>query len=145
MDRPRPYVTAALLCEKVLQEKDDSLTLMRIADRVQYRLEGSGLPEGSKPIINIQGLVSLKSGLVTGEHVIKIIMERPNGDRKDVASFPVNFLGKDQGQNMILNMGLGVDQDGLYWFDVVFDEEVLTRVPLMVMPLPAQIPQEQKT
>lgn len=143
MEKPRPYVTAALLCEKVLQEKDESLTIVRIADKVQYRVEGIGakLPEGIKPMLNIQGLVSMKSGSVTGEHVIKIVVVRPKGDRKEVASFPVKFLGGDQGQNIILNMGLGIEQDGLYWFDVVFDEEMLTRVPLMVIPLQEQTQQ----
>lgn len=59
MDKPHPYVTAALLWEKVLQEKDETVTLVRIADRIRYRLEAQGLPEGIKPIIAIEGLVSL--------------------------------------------------------------------------------------
>ena len=145
MDKPRPYVTAALLCEKVLHEKDESLTLVRIVDKMQYRLEGIGvaLPEGLKPMVNIQGLVSIKSGPVTGDHTIKVVAERPNGDRKEIVVFPVKFLGKDQGQNLVLNIGLGIEQDGLYWFDVVFDEEVLTRIPLMVIPLPEQAPKLQ--
>ena len=52
MDKPRPYVTAALLCEKVLQEKDESITLIRIIDRLQYRLQaiGASLPAGAKDI-----------------------------------------------------------------------------------------------
>ncbi len=145
MDKPRPYVTAALLCERVLHEKDESLTLVRITDRLQYRIEGSGLPEGVKPIVPVQGLISVKSGPVTGDHTIKIVVERPNGERKEVFVFPVKFLGKDQGQNLVLNIGLGIEQDGLYWFDVLFDDEVLTRIPLMVTPLQEQIPKGQNT
>jgi len=142
MDKPRPYVTAALLCEKVLQEKDEVLSVLRIIDRLQYRLEmPEPIPKDLKPIINIQGLVGIKSGPCKGEHAIKVIAEKPNGERKEAASYPVTFLGGDHGQNIILNIGLGIDQDGLYWFDVVFDEEVLTRIPLMVIPLPAQAPQ----
>ena len=44
MDKPRPYVTAAMLCEKVIQEKDESITIVRIADTLQYSVEGVGLP-----------------------------------------------------------------------------------------------------
>lgn len=47
----------------------------------------------------------------------------------------MNFRGKEQGQNIILRLGLGVEQDGLYWFDVAFDGDVLTRIPLAVMPM----------
>jgi hypothetical protein len=147
MDKPRPYVTAALLCETVLQEKDESLTLVRIADKIQYQLQGIGvaLPQGVKPVVNIQGLVSVKAGPVIGDHVIKIVVERPDGDRKEAAVFPIKFLGKDQGQNMVLNIGLGIEQDGLYWFDVVFDEDVLTRIPLMITPILAQTLPEKKS
>jgi hypothetical protein len=138
MDKPRPYITAALLCEKVLQEKDESVTLMRIIDKLQDRVEG--LPMGVHPAVAIQGFLSLKSGSVTGEHTVKVVVERPNGDRKEVFEYPTNFLGKDQGQSIILQMGLGITLDGLYWFDVLFDEEVLTRIPLMVIPMPAPEP-----
>jgi hypothetical protein len=147
MDKPRPYVTAALLCEKVLQEKDEAITLVRIADRIQYRIEaiGEGAPKDLKPIINIQGLVSLKSGPITGDYVVKIILEKPNGDRKEVFAQPLKFLGGDQGPNIILGVALGVDQNGLHWMDVVFDDELLTRVPLMIIPSPEQMPTVQKT
>jgi hypothetical protein len=143
MDKPRPYVTAALICERIIQEKDESLSLVRIADRIQYRVEG--VPAGLKPMIGVQGLVSLKSGLVTGEHVIEIVSEKPDGNRKTVYTLPVKFLGKDHGANVILNISLGIDQDGLYWFDVIFDEEVLTRIPLLVMPLQEQAVLGQNT
>ena len=141
MDKPRPYVTAALLCEKLLHEKDESLTLVRIVDRVQYRLEvGPGVPKDLRPIIPLQGLVSIKSGDVIGDHIIKIFVTKPNENRKEVFSQLVTLLGGDQGQNIILNLGLGVekDGDGLHWIDVVFDEEVLTRIPLMVTAMPPQ-------
>lgn len=134
MDKPRPYLTAALLCEKVLQEVDGSISVIRLADRIGYRLVGTpaGSPEETKPAVQISGLVSLKSGPVTGEHVVKVFVENPIGKRQEIHSLPVTFMGKDHGQNLILNMVLGIEHDGLYWFDVVFDEEVLTRIPLMV-------------
>jgi hypothetical protein len=145
MDKPRPYVTAALLCEKVLQEKDESITLVRVIDRLQYQVQSVGtiLPAGIKPIVPLEGFVSIKSGPIIGDHTIKVVVERPNGERKDALTFPVKFLGADQGQNIILKIGLGVDVDGLYWFDVLLDEDVLTRIPLVVTPTPAPERQAQ--
>jgi len=143
--KPLPYLLAAVLCEKVLQEKDETLTAVRIVDRLQYRIAGEGLPPGTKPVIAMQGLLVLRSGPVTGEHLIKIVGEKPDGTRKDLYTTPVNFLGKDKGQNIILNMGVGIDQNGLYWFDVFFDEELLTRIPLIVNPLPPQESEEPES
>jgi hypothetical protein len=135
MEKPRPYITAALLCEKVLQEKDESISLVRIADKLEYRFEGPGITPGIKPAIALQGFVSLKSGPVVGPHRVSVVIEQPSGQRKEALSFNINFLGKDQGQNVILNLGLGIEQDGLYWFDILFDEEVLTRIPLTISAL----------
>lgn len=134
-----PYITAALLCERVLQETDGTVSAVRIVDRVQYRLEPQ-LPPHVKPMISVQALVSIKSGPVTGQHTLKIISERPSGERRDVHAQPVELRGKDHGINLILNIGIGIDQDGLYWFDVLFDGELLTKFPLVVMPLPEQPP-----
>lgn len=138
MDKPRPYITAALLCERVLEEKNGSLSAIRIADRLEYRLEGA--PEGLKPAIAVSGLVCLKSGPVVGDHTVRMIVERPGGDRKEAYSFPVKLLGKDHGQNLIMNISLGIEREGLYWFDLLFDEDLLTRIPLMVVQQQEQIP-----
>ena len=145
MDSTLPYVTAALLCEKVLEEKNGSISVIRIADRIQYKLPGHGLPDGMKPGIQLSGFIGIKSGPVTGSHQIKLAVERPNGDRKEIVTYPVNFLGKDHGQNLILNFMLNADQDGLYWFDVIFDENVLTRIPLLVTPLPEETPPDSNS
>jgi hypothetical protein len=74
----------------------------------------------------------LKSGPVTGDHTIRVFVENPAGKRQEVFSHAVKLMGKDHGQNIILNIMFGIEQDGLYWFDVAFDEEVLTRIPLTV-------------
>src|SRR5262249_1182585 len=99
-----------------------------------YRFEGP-MPEGVKPAVNIQALIALKSGPVTGDHVISLSLHKPNGEHKEVFSAPFKFLGKDQGQNVIAGITIAVQEHHLYWMDVQFDGEVLTRVPLMVTPL----------
>jgi len=132
MEKPRPFLTAALLCEKVLQEKDGTLSAVRIVDRMQYRLEG--LPAGLdlKPGLPITCLISLKSGPITGTHTIKLIVERPNGNRKEILSKEFEFLGNDLGHNVVMNLGISVEQDGIHWFELTFDDEILTRIPLKI-------------
>lgn len=130
MDKPRPYLTAALLCEKVLQEGNGTVSVIRVADRLGYNV--AGMPQGMIPIAQLSGLICLKSGPVTGDHTLKIIGENPTGDRQELFTFPLQLMGKDHGQNIILNIAFGIQRDGLHWFDVVFDDEVLTRIPLIV-------------
>lgn len=137
MEKPRPYVTAALLCEKVLEEKNGTISVIRIADRLGYH--ATGMPQGMKPGVQISGLVCLKSGPVAGDHVIKIVLESPSAKRQEIYSLPVTLKGRDHGQNVILNMTFGIEQDGFYWFDVIFDDDVLTRIPLMVAQDPAPV------
>ena len=132
MANARPYVTAALICETTLEEKNGSLTIVRITDRLEFEI--TGLPKGSQPVLNLRGLLSLKSGPVKGEHKLSIKIIRPNGATKgEVVLPPIKFLGGDQGQNVLLNIGLQIEEEGLYWFDVLFEEELLTRIPLMIV------------
>jgi hypothetical protein len=149
MEKPRPYLTAAMLCEKVLEEKNGTLSVIRIADRLGYQLPifppGVPMPEGIRAAAQLSGLICLKSGPVTGDHSLSIIVENPVGDRKQVFVFPLKLEGKDQGQNVVLNMALGIEHDGLYWFDVLFDGEVLTRIPLTVVQESAPVPQVQQS
>jgi uncharacterized protein DUF6941 len=130
---PMPHVVAALFCEKVLQEKDGSLTVVRIADRLTYTLPPE-LPEGVKPLAQLAGLIALRSGSASGKFTLKIRSNSPSGKQdEDFFSSPIELRGGDHGQNMILNISMGILEDGLFWFDVILDDRVLTRIPLMVV------------
>ena len=132
MERTLPYITAALLCENVLEEKNGSLTVVRIVDRLEFSTEG--LPPELNPMVALKGLVCLKSGPYQGDCNITIKVNRPSGRETEPMSFPpFKLLGGDQGQNVIINIGLGVDEQGPYWFDVNLNGELLTRIPLMVV------------
>ena len=139
MDKPRPHVTAALLCESVLQESNGTLSVVRIADKVGY--DPTGMPEGFRPAFKISGLISLKAGPVVGDHNLKVVVENPQGKRTQIYELALKLMGRDQGQNLIVTLNLGIEHDGLHWFDVIFDDdEVLTRIPLMVMQEAAAAP-----
>jgi hypothetical protein len=145
-NKQRPYLTAALLCEKILEERNGTLSAIRIIDRVGYQkitlLDDSA--QNTRPIVHLWALISLKSGPVTGEHAVKIIAENPNRKRTELFDFSITLAGGDQGQNFALNLILGADVDGLYWFDVLFDDDVLTRIPITIAPEPALLPAEKK-
>lgn len=137
METPRPYLIAALICEKVLQEKDGSLSIIRIADKLMYEMM-EGAPEGARPTFQLEGLVSIKSGPATRTFNLRVVFNSPSGNKFEPPSSKIVLEGGDHGQNLILKMVIGLKEDGLYWLDVMVDSDVLTRIPLLVERKPTQ-------
>lgn len=125
-----PHLAAALLCEKVLQEKDSVMSFIRIVDRFPVPE-----PEPGKPPSPVQAtlVVVFKAGDTSGKHYIKIRPQKPSGGLLFDQEFPVLFEGQDRGVAIVAPMTLVLDEEGLYWFDVTFEEKLVTRIPLRVL------------
>ena len=46
---------------------------------------------------------------------------------------PVLFEGSERGTGLVAPTTLRVDQEGLYWFDVMFEDTMVTRIPLRIL------------
>jgi hypothetical protein len=123
-------VQVACICEKVLREHDNVPTLIRIVDIFNVETPIDPLPEGVHLGTPLTIFVALKSGDVAGEHEIGLRLTRPDGTTGPVRKWPVTFGGAERGVNLQLGFALDSPQLGLYWFDVLWSDEVLTRVPL---------------
>lgn len=134
--RPLPLLNAALFCDKVLQEQDGTVSLIRVVDRVQMVIPPQGLPSGFKPLIMIVVFIAVKSGPVIGERTVTIRIVRPSGNSDQVGDARLKLVGGDQGQNVVFNLQIGVDEEGLHWFPVIIDEVEITRIPLMILRQP---------
>jgi hypothetical protein len=129
-----PYLQAAMICERVLQEKDGVISIIRVIDRVTRTVVGPDAPEEMEPFnYELTLLVTLKSGPSQGTYQVRIDIENPSGIRQQGPSLPIFLEGQDRGQNLILNMNARFTEPGLYWFDVYFDERLMTRVPFRVV------------
>jgi hypothetical protein len=129
-----PYLVAALLCEKVLQEKDETISVIRMIDRITLTVSTLGSPETiPSTIINLSALISLKSGSARGKGIVKLRVETPSGLKLPDQLLPVLFEGDDRGVNLIVAFNMVIDQEGVYWFDVLLEEQLLTRVPLRIL------------
>lgn len=135
MDSGGPYLTAAFFCERVIEDKEGVLTAVRIVDRIVQTAVGAGTPDEMPPAaVSLSLLVSLKSGRAKGRHDMQIMVESPAGLRSPVAPANSIFLeGEDRGANLVLNLTFTAHQEGLYWFDVLLDGALLTRVPLRLL------------
>ncbi len=137
MINTKPYVAAACFCETVLQEPDGVITAIRIVDtyNIAPPPPRAIVPEGAPQYghVLVSGLISLKSGDVIGEGRIGLIMHKTTGEVVTLSpaeGWPAVMKGGEHGFNIKLRFALGVNNFGLLWFDVTWDGEVLTRIPL---------------
>lgn len=60
-------------------------------------------------------------------------MEKPSGQEVPLLEASVFFEGEERGAQLVLQAALKPDGAGLYWFDVLFEEERITRIPLTLL------------
>ena len=105
-NKPLPYLLAALVCERVIEGKDGAISIVRIADRIELQMDESPSGTYTAPRFTLDGVICLRSGPVTGEFTLKINLEKPSGQTKELQSLPVKLLGSDHGENFVLNFEL---------------------------------------
>jgi len=133
VDTDGPFLQAALICERVLVEQDGVLSVIRVIDRL-IRHAGPDAPDELAPFAQpIQILLLMKSGAARGRFEVTVGVEKPSGEQGEVIGVPVHFEGEDRGVQVMLPVTFEADQEGLYWFEVGFEGERLTRMPLRVL------------
>ena len=127
----RAYLQMALFCEKVLKEADNVLSVIRIVDR--FTVPGV-TPEMPPQPLAFMIVISFKSGFMRGKQVIAIRPKSPTGDDLPAMEFPVLFEGDDdRGLAMAFPIQWVPPEEGLYWWDVYLNQELVTRMPLRVV------------
>jgi len=127
-----PYLAAAFLCEKVLIEKDNVFSIVRIVDRIKIRsTEFDNMPPGE---IGLTAFIAFKAGSAKGKYTLKIKPEGPNFRLQEYAQH-INFEGKEEnkGSNFVININTVVDKEGLYWFNLFLNDKFISRMPLKIV------------
>jgi hypothetical protein len=129
-----PFVNVAVFCEKVLQEQDGVLSVIRIVDQIGIEAEGPDAPDVLPPgTIQTTLLVCLKAGQARASQKIQVVLESPDGSRKLGPELAVNFSpGPGGGANVIMPTAIEVTSAGLYWADVNVNDRLMARVPLQI-------------
>jgi hypothetical protein len=138
----RPFVQVASVCEKVLREPDGVFSAIRLVDILTLKTamlpKPPDLPADAKAVetlqvFNLSLLIVLKSGTLTGEHRLGVAMRDPHNKTVPVGEDLPTVLKGDDGVNLVLSFGMPHNAPaGQYWFDVLWDGELLTSVPLKV-------------
>lgn len=128
-----PYVQVAGFCERVLREADGVLSLIRVVDVVTHTERGPNpprdMPEMRFPLTLV---ISLKPGRSRGRHDLQIIPEKPSGETLPSLSMSVQMEGDARGVNVISMIDIPYNMEGLYWFRILFDDDLLTKLPLQI-------------
>jgi hypothetical protein len=137
-----PFLSA-LLCEKILEEKDGIKTAVRIIDQINRGAisVGESPPSVMPPFEFPVGLlIRLKAGAARGMYIVNVRIIKPNNDSAGELNHPVHLPGPDDaGIDIVLNAVLTIDQVGTWWFDIYVGEERWTRVPLRVVYFPQTV------
>ncbi len=133
-----PYLSAALLCETVLVEKDGVKSAIRIVDRVTRTAVGPNPPLEMEPFdYHSTLLIKFKSGWARGVHNVKIQFAKPSGEFMPEVVRSVPFEGEeDRGIDIILNLMLKLDQTGIYWIHIYLNNKKITQIPLRITYIP---------
>ena len=127
-----PHLSGAFLCERVLQEKDNVPSFIRVAER--FTVAGP-MPEMPPAAIQTNIVVSMKAGsLGSGSYRVKVRVMKPDGDSFMENEVPIFFEGgEDQGPLIVMPTIFNVKEQGLYWIDVLFEGALMSRIPFRVL------------
>jgi hypothetical protein len=137
-----PWVQVAAFCDQLLVDKTDTYSLIRVVDRFAMRRppDWDGKTHISVPLT---ALLAFKSGDVKGTQTVRLYHTSPKGKRKKMLEKEIEFLGGDVGANVQLNMMLGIKTEGTHWIDVYVGRWLATRMPLTVVLLSDETPQDE--
>jgi hypothetical protein len=136
----------ACVCENVLREEDGVISAIRIVDRFTVDAP-SDLPPTTRAALDVRALVGVKSEGLSGTHHLKVVVIYPSGLRKELQEFPVELNpDKDyQGFNLTARLAVEVKEYGVYWLDVLWDGEMLTRIPFKVIRRERPVPEQAQS
>ena len=142
MGNAKPYLQAACVCENILIEPDTVPSLIRIVGKFIITPPDIEMPKGIPTGFPMKLFVSFKRGDSIGKGKVSVYGTRPDGSDGPKTDTEVVFPGGVSGTAQIKADFHIIDpQAGTYWFNVLWDDELITKIPVEVeITKPAQPP-----
>lgn len=134
---PRPYVQIATICHTALIENTGQMSVVRVTDRIGV---AGVTPDMQPQPLQLTFALLLRSGEMLGQFHVKIRVTSPQGQETMGQDITFLFEGGDRGVQVVLPMGMIASEPGTYWFDVMVEDDILTRIPLTVVYQRIQLP-----
>lgn len=129
-----PWLSLAVICEKVIEDKENRLSLIGLMDRITFAAAGPEAPAQMPPVtISLMVVVGFKSGFARGSYMVGMQPVSPSGKRGPLLSTQLLFEGEDRGANFISQVMANLTEPGLHWFDIMLENRVVTRIPLRIV------------
>lgn len=134
---PRPWVQIAAICHTALLENTGAMSVIRVTDRITV---AGVTPDMQPQPLQLTVAILLKAGDMIGQYNVRIRVRSPQG--QETMGQPILFLfeGGDRGVQVVLPMAMIATEPGTYWFDLLIEDDVLTRMPLTVLYQRIQLP-----
>jgi len=123
-----------LICEHVLNEKDDVCSAIRLVDLFTLGKLQPLIPLEEQGV-QISVLVQVKSQVGDNdEHRLRLDLVRPNGESKTLIEHPPIIItsrapGTPGGANIVLNVGVVASQMGVHYITLIADGHEVVRAP----------------
>jgi hypothetical protein len=135
-----PHLSAAFLCEKILAERDNVPSFIRVIDRFTVHVlpklpPGIPIPPLPPPVIQAVLVVAFKAGdLKAGKYNLTIKIQKPDGLYGPETSQTIFFNGsEDVGETKGIPIMMPSPEEGLYWFEIWFEAGLVTKVPMRII------------
>lgn len=132
MGNTKPFVQAACACETVIFDKDNVASVIRIIDTFKAHIPSdlpAGIPAGFP--INVFVRLAFPEGIAEGAKVA-VQGRRPDGTKSQKSELRVEAVEGHRNVQIKTEFHIVSPQAGTYWFDVLWANELLTSIPIMV-------------
>ncbi|HEY8549554.1 MAG TPA: hypothetical protein VIL35_06345 [Vicinamibacterales bacterium] len=126
-----PFVAMAVFCQRLDRQPDGTVDVVGVIDGVQLSGPEPGETD-APPVVRLLGLVSLRAGEARGRRTLSLQAHFPDGALGASLTRHVEFTDRVPGATIGFPLELEAREPGLYWFDVLCDGALLTRIPLVV-------------
>lgn len=126
-----PYLSIAAICERVLREKDEVISLVRVFDRWNVQGQFSRMPVTLVPFTLV---ITVKAVGFRGSLRISVKPKSPSGKQLPHFETSADLSGEeeDKGATVLAQLMFTAEEAGIYWFEVLFDDKMVTKLPLNV-------------
>jgi len=125
-----PFVRAALLCERVLRETDGVLSAIRIVH------EGRAVDAGDPPMRAALLIMLVRGDAPPGPHRARLQILGPARQVLSAKQIEMSLDagGPEQISSLTLDVSFEPRLPGVYWFQVLWGDRMLTQVPFTAHP-----------
>ena len=126
-----PNLIFAVICERVMQEKDDVMSIIRVVDTIRVVAASSQSAGTELPLIPLNMAVGFRPETPI-DRELRLEIQSPGDGHLAPMTIPMKMRGGGDGANVVVPLLFNAKEPGLYWIDVSFANRRLARVPLRV-------------